>query len=100
MVRAGILSHDEHQLRLAKVVQLDGAFAEPQYVRQSSAAGFVAHVRAVGQAVRAELPDEDLASEGGLVGGLAGCVEDGLVRRGQSLQLARYEGERLVPGDR
>src|SRR5207248_3131934 len=67
---------------------------------EPAAARLVAHVRAVGQVVGAELADEELVEEGGLVAGPAAGVEDRLVGTLQRVDFARNQRKRLVPRQR
>ena len=64
---------------------------------KADAARLVAHVRAVGQVVRAELADEELVEERGLVAGPARGVEDRLVGRIERLAARRRSGRRRRP---
>ncbi len=59
----------------------------------------MAHVRAVGQVVGAERPDEQLVGVGGLVGGTSGRVEDRLVRRVERAEFGGDQVEGVVPAD-
>ena len=58
----------------------------PMAGREGGAARFVAHVRTVGQVVRAELPHEQLIKKRRLVAGPARGIEDRLVRRRQGVE--------------
>ena len=72
----------------------------PMVAPSADAARLVAHVRAVGQVVRAERPHEQLVEERGLVARAARRVEDGAVGRGEAVQLGGDEVEGVVPRDR
>src|SRR5205823_2269427 len=61
--------------------------------------GFMAHVGTIRKIVGAELAHEKLIEKSSFVAGAARCIEDGFVRRSQSIQLARDEVESFVPRD-
>jgi len=60
----------------------------------------MAHVRAVGQVVGAELPNQKLIQKCRLVGGAAAGVKHRLVGRVEPVQFGGDEGKGLVPGQR
>ena len=95
-----VLSRDDDEARVVDVLDGDGAFADPERLRERDAAGLVAHVRAVGQVVRAEPPHQELVEECGLVRGATRRVEDRLVGALQGAQLVGDEVEGLVPARR
>ena len=84
----------------SKSLELDRAFADADRRAQRRAARLVAHVRAVGQIVGAELADEKLVEKRRFVAGAARRVEDGFVRRGEPVQFPCDQREGLVPRDR
>ena len=75
-------------------------FAKAKGFLHSRAAGFVAHVRAVRQIVRAELPGKKLITKGSLVTRSATGIKGCGVGCWQGVKLARHELESFVPGDR
>ncbi len=87
VVGAGVLAGDHDQLGVVDVVEGDRALADADHLGQRDRGGLVAHVGAVGQVVGAERADEELVDERRLVGGLAGGVEDRLVRAGQPVEV-------------
>ena len=66
-VRGGVVADQPDRVGLLPVVQVDGALAGAERRRQRAAARLVAHVRAVGQVVRAELAHPELVEERRLV---------------------------------
>ncbi len=82
MVSAGILPDHEDQLRVVDVLQRHGSLADADGGIQGRSRGFVAHVGAVRQVVRAQGPGEQLVHKRRLVRGAAGRVEDAAVRCG------------------
>ena len=58
MAGAGVLADDEDRVGVREVLELDRGLADADRFGQPRAARFVAHVRAVGQVVRAELARE------------------------------------------
>src|SRR5437588_12794579 len=60
MIRTGILSDDEDRVTKIEIFEHDRALAEAQRLFHSGAAGFMTHIRAIGQIVRAELSNEQL----------------------------------------
>jgi hypothetical protein len=100
VVRAGVLADDEDGVGESEVFERDRALADADGLGQRAAARLVAHVRAVGQVVRAELPDEELIEERGLVARAARGVEGGLVGRRERVQLFGDQPKSLVPINR
>ena len=100
MVRARILTGDEDRLRAIEIFERHRALTDADRLRQRRAARLVAHVRAIGKVVRAELPNEELVEKGCLVGSPPGSIKNGLVRRIERAQLAADEREGVLPGDR
>ena len=92
MIRARILADDENRLGQLEILQRDRPLADPDRFLQREAARFVAHVRAIGQVVGAELADKKLVQKGGFVARAARGVERRLVRRSQRVQLLRQRG--------
>jgi hypothetical protein len=99
MIGARVVANDKNELRLFEIFELDRPLTESQNVCQRRATGFMAHIGTVGQIVRAELLGKQLISEGHLIRRLSRGVEHRLVWRGQCVQLASNQGERLVPSD-
>ena len=85
---------------MLEILQRHRPLADAVALRQRRARGLVAHVRAVRQVVGAELANEELVEEGGLVARAARGVERGVVRRRQRPQLLADQIERVVPRDR
>ena len=83
-----------------QIVQAHTALAHAERLVQSGAAGFMAHVAAVGQIVGAERPREQLQQERRLVAEPAGGVEQRLVGRIEPAQLGCQQVEGVVPADR
>jgi hypothetical protein len=79
VVGAGVLADDEDRVGQLQVVEHHGALAHAEGLRHARAAGFVAHVRAVGEVVGAVGAHEQLVEERRLVAGPARGVELGLV---------------------
>ena len=100
VVGAGVLAHDDDQVGLREVVVADAGLADADRLRERDARRLVAHVRAVGQVVRAETAHEQLVHVGGFVAGPARGVEDRVVRVVQGVELAGDDVERVVPADR
>ena len=69
MIRPRILADDEDRVGFFEIFQLHAAFADPNAFVQRRAARFVAHVRAIGQIVGAELAGEELIQKRGFVTG-------------------------------
>ena len=94
--------HAEHEERVAvvPVVKVDRALAGGDRRFERATGGLVAHVRAVGQVVRAVLAHHQLVEERGLVAEPPGGVERRLIGAVQRLQLVADERERVVPRDR
>src|SRR5262249_1540092 len=82
-----------------EIIKLHAAFADSDAFFQCRAARFVAHVRAIRQIVRPELPREKLIQERGFVACPAARVKYGRVRRRQCVQLATKQREYFVPLD-
>ena len=82
----GFWPDDQQQVGLVDVVERHRALAHADGLAERRAARLVAHVRAVGQVVGAELAHEQLVDEGGLVAGAARGVEDRLVGRVEAVQ--------------
>ena len=101
MVRARVLAHDDDQIWPAlEVVVRDGRLADSDGLAERRSGGFVAHVRAVGQVVRAECAHEQLVDERGLVRRAPARVEGRLVGSGAARSADRGdERERLVPSE-
>ncbi|MDQ0606549.1 hypothetical protein QFZ83_000720 [Variovorax sp. W1I1] len=99
MVGAGVLAEDEDGVGLLEIFERDRALAHADLRTHAAAAGLVAHVRAVGKIVGAVLADEELVQERSLVASAARGVEDGLVRIGQRVEVARDQCEGVVPFD-
>ena len=99
-VRGGVRADHEDQVGLLPVVEVAGALAGAERRGQRAAARLVAHVRAVGQVVRAELAHPELVEEGRLVAEPARGVEGRLVRAREPAQRLADERERVVPRDR
>ena len=78
---AGVLADDEDAVGVREVLDLHGRLADADRLGQPEAARLVAHVRAVGQVVGAELAREQAVQERRLVAGAARRVERRLVRR-------------------
>src|SRR3546814_5840795 len=91
MVGARVLAEDEDRVGQLEVVQRYRALADADLRRHPRAGWLVAHVRAVGEVVGAELAHEQLVEERGLVAGAPGGVEDRLVGRGQRVEVRRSE---------
>ena len=100
VVRARILPENQDDLGPIEVVERNGPFADADGRREGGAARFVAHVRTVGQVIRAELTHEQLIKERRLVAGPARGIEDRLVRRRQRVELGGDQAEGFVPGNR
>ncbi len=100
MIGAGILADDEDRVGMLKIRDPHGRFADADRFVQTRAARFVAHVRAVGQVVGAELAGEQSPQEGRFVAGTARRVEGRLVGRIERTQLAADQVERVVPRNR
>ncbi|MCO5588369.1 hypothetical protein L7F22_042324 [Adiantum nelumboides] len=100
VVGARVLPGDDDHVRLEQVGQRHAGLADPDRLLQGDRGRLVAHVRAVGQVVRAEGPGEELVDERGLVGRPAGGVEGGLAGVVQGVQLVADQPERRVPADR
>ncbi len=75
MIRARVLAEHENGVRLLEVVELHGALAYADALAQGHATGFVAHVRTVGEIIRAVESHEQLIQERRFVAGAAGGVE-------------------------
>ena len=100
MIGAGVLAENKNSLRLLEILQAHGAFADADGGLERGAAGFVAHVRAVGQVVGAKPPGHELVQIRGLIHRAAGCVKDRFVGRRQCVQFLGDQAEGVVPGDR
>ena len=87
-------------LRLVEVLERHRPLADADRLGERRAARLVAHVRAVGQVVRAELPNEKLIEKRRLVARAPGRVKNRFVRRGERVQLGGDQRERVLPGDR
>jgi hypothetical protein len=85
VVGAGVLPEHEDRVAVFEVGEGHAAFADPHALPEGDAAGFVAHVRAVGEVVAAKGADEQLIEVGCFVAGAAGGVELGLVGAFQRL---------------
>jgi hypothetical protein len=79
VVRPRILADDEDGLGESEVFERDGALTDADGLGQAAARRLVAHVRAVGQVVGAELTHEELIQEGRLVRRAPRRVEGRLV---------------------
>ena len=99
VVGAGVLAKNENRVGALKVVQRDGALAHANLRAHATAAGLVAHVRAIREIVGAVLAHEQLVQKRGLVAGPARGVKNGLVRVWQRIQMACDERKRVVPGN-
>src|SRR2546421_1074825 len=97
MTRAGILSDDEDRFGQLEIVERDCAFADADCFRKRAARRLVAHVRAVGQVVRAELAYEELIKKGCLVRRAPRSVERGLVGRSERVKFVGDELESIAP---
>ena len=86
MVRSRILPDHENRVAEIKILEPHRAFAKADRFFHSGAAGFMAHVRAVGQVVGSELSHKELIKKRGFVAGAAGSVKDRFVRRSQRIQ--------------
>ena len=84
----------------SKSSSVHGALAHPDASRQRDAARFVAHVRTVGEIVRAERAHEQLVEERRLVAGAAGGVEHRAVGARRARASSRRRARTRVPGDR
>ncbi len=71
MIRPRILTDDKDRIGQIEIFERDRAFTKPKSFFHAGAAGFVAHVRAVRQIVRAELPHEELIEKSGFIAGPA-----------------------------
>lgn len=100
VVRAGVLTGDDDQVRPVEVLQGDAALADADGLRQCGAGGLVAHVGAVGEVVGAEFAGEELEQERGLVAGAARGVEERLVGGAERAQLLGDDVEGALPGHR
>ncbi|MCY1217686.1 hypothetical protein D9M72_296070 [compost metagenome] len=100
VIGAGVLAEDEDGVGMLEIVEGHAALAHADALAEGDAAGFVAHVRAVGEIVGAEGADEQLVQVRRLVAGAAGGVELGLVRAFQVAQVAGHQGEGVLPADR
>src|SRR5690606_22132663 len=100
VVGAGVVADREDRVAVVEVFEQHRALADAYSLGKTDAGRLVAHVRAVGEVVGAELAGEELVEEGGLVGGAAGGVELGLVRIGERLKAFADAGYRIFPGDR
>ena len=69
MIRTGILSDDEDRVTKIEILEHDRALAETERLFHSGAAGFMTHVRAVGQVVRSKLSYEKLIKKCSFVAG-------------------------------
>ena len=99
VVGARIMADGDHQLGLVKIVEGDGAFANPDRLRQAHAGGFVAHVGAVGEVVGAILAGVQLEQPRCLIGRPARGIELDLIRLQAAKDLADA-GEGLLPRHR
>jgi hypothetical protein len=97
MVGAGVLSNHKQDIRLLKVFEGHGPFADPNRFFERHAACLVAHVGAVGQVVGAIGPHHKLVKKGGLVARAARGIEGSLVGRGQGLKVIGNHTEGAVP---
>ena len=100
VIRAGILADHKNRLGLFEVLQFHGAFADPDGLAERDAARFVAHVGAVRQIVRPQLPHEELPQKRRFVARPARGVKCRRIRRRQRPQFVRDERKRIVPRDR
>jgi hypothetical protein len=91
-----VLADVEDAVGVLEVLELDGADAGADALRQRDRRALVAHVRAVGQVVRAVQPREQLPQVGGLERGASRGVEHHLLRLHRA-QLAPDLRERLRP---
>src|SRR3546814_3291875 len=80
MVGARVLAPDENRVGVLEIVESHCAFAHADTLGQRHAAGFMAHVRAVGEVVGAIGAHKQLIEIGCFVAGPARGVELGLVR--------------------
>ena len=58
MIRAGVLTDDKDRIGKIEIFERYGAFTKAQHLFHSGAARFMAHIRTIGQIVRAKLPHE------------------------------------------
>ena len=98
-VRRRVDPHHEDQVRLVPIGEIARALARAQRRLQPTAAGLVAHVRAVRQVVRAELTHPELIEEGRLVAQPSRRVERRLVGRVETAQGLPHQREGIGPRD-
>ena len=79
-IGARVLAEDEDRVGIGEVVEQHGSLADPDAFGKADAGRLVAHVRAIGEIVRAEAAREQLVHERRLVRGASRGVELGLVR--------------------
>ena len=87
-------------VRMLEVFERHATFADADGFVEGRAARFMAHVRAIRQIVRAELPREKLVTKGCFIAGAAAGVKGGGIRRRQRIQLTCHELESFLPSDR
>src|SRR3546814_3719587 len=90
MVGARVLAEDEDRVGQLEVVQRYRALADADLRRHPRAGWLVAHVRAVGEVVGAELAHEQLVEERGLVAGAPGGRSEEHTSELQSLMRISY----------
>ena len=100
MICSRVLSNDENPVGMFKVLQLHAALSDPDAFLQRNTARLVAHVRAVGQIVGAELSRKKLIQKRGLIARAAARIKCGRVRCWQRIQLTCHQLERVIPFDR
>ena len=79
VVGAGVLPEHEDRVAVLEVGEGHAALADAHALPEGHAAGFVAHVRAVGEVVAAKGADKQLIQVGRFVTGATGGVELGLI---------------------
>jgi hypothetical protein len=97
MVRRRVLAEDQQRVGVLEVFEQHRALADADRRRQAAARRLVAHVRAVGEVVRAVHAHEQLVQERSFVAGAARRVERGPMRAVQPFQVLRDQLIRSVP---
>ena len=95
-----VLAEDENRIGFPEIFQRDGPLSGGQRLPHAHPAGFMAHVRAVGEVVGAVEAPQELVKKRRFVAGSPRRVKNRLIRRGQRTEVPGDPREGLVPTDR
>ncbi|MCY1413405.1 hypothetical protein D9M71_288350 [compost metagenome] len=99
VVGARVLAPDENRIGVLEVIEGDGAFADPDALRQRDTTGLVAHVRAVREIVGAIGAHEQLVQIRRFIAGTARGIELGLIGAFQVQQVLGDQVKGALPAD-